>query len=172
MIIRIFNHFLLRFAPIFTLVLLIATAPARAEFMGGGYLTDYQNCARYGWPVNTEMLRARYSASELDGGPSELVMTFAVGGINTYTLNRALVPARAWRPAQGQVTWGTTNTMGTRPRLRVLERETVPFVGGHFGEYAEHIRLRVRIQHFNGMQGCTVTAVMMLNNWTNAINRH
>lgn len=158
-----------RLAAVAALALLSLASPARAEFMGGGYLTDYANCDPYGWPVNTEMVRARYSAAEIDGGPSQLVINFAVGGINTYTYNGNLTPSRIWRAAIGRVIWGTFNVMGTNPRLRVLERESVPFAGATFDEHVETIRLRVRIRHFNGMQGCTVTAVLMLNDWNNEI---
>lgn len=150
--------------------LLAIATPAEAEFMGGGYLTDYYGCERYGWPINTEMVRARYSAAEIDGGRSQLVLNFAVGGVNTYTVRGNLAPGPAWRATLGQVIWGTIGNMRPRPQLRVLERQSVPFVDATFDEHVENIRLQVRIRNFNGMSGCTVTAVLMLNDWTNAIN--
>lgn len=155
-----------RLAPL-AVLLMILTGPARAEFMGAGFLTDYYGCERYGWPVSTEMLRARYSAREIDGDVSQLVLVFAVGGVNTYTVAGDLAPSSAWLRAQGQVIWGTSHAMGTRPRLRIMERESVPFAGAPFDARTEHIRLRAQIQNFNGMAGCTVTAVLMLNHWNN-----
>ncbi len=159
-----------RIAPLTAAAVLTLATPAQAEFMGGGFLTDYQGCQRYGWPVNTEMVRARYSAQEIDGGPSQLVLSFAVGGINTYLVRAGLAPSNTWHRAPGTVIWGTADNT-TTARLRVLERESVPFIGATFDEHVENVRLRVRIRNFNGMQGCTVTAVLMFNDWNNTINR-
>lgn len=159
-----------RLAPLVAVALMGVSAPAHAEFMGGGYLTDYAGCDQYGWPVNVEMVRARYSAREIDGGPSQIVLNFAVGGVNTYVYYGDLSPSRAWRQASGQVIWGTTGAIRPAPRLRVLERESIPFAGASFDAHVENIRLRLRIRHFNGMRGCTVTAVLMLNDWNNEIN--
>ena len=159
-----------RLAPLAAVAVVAVSTPAHAEFMGGGYLTDYAGCERYGWPVNVEMVRARYSAREIDGGPSQVVLNFAVGGVNTYVHGGDLAPGRAWRSATGQVIWGTAGTMSPAPRIRVLERESVPFVGATFDEHVETVRLRLRIRNFNGMRGCTVTAVLMLNDWNNDIH--
>jgi len=156
---------LFRFAPVTLVLVLLATAPARAEFMGGGYLTDTSGCGQYGWPSNAEMVRARLSAAQIDGGNSELVLNFAVGGSNTYRFRGDVATGRGWVRTTGAVVWGRLYDLGTRSRIQILDTDNVPFVGGTPDATTRRFRLRARIRNFNGMRGCDVTAVLMLEHW-------
>ncbi len=144
-------------------VLGAAALPAHAEFMGGGVIYDPVGCA---WPTGVEMTRARYRAIEADGGDlSELVLNFAVGGVNTYAVQGAYAPGRAWVRNTGRSIWGGFYPMSPRsPRIRVLERETVPYIGGAIAD-ARDIRLRVRIREFNGQGGCSVSVALQMHRW-------
>ncbi|MCB1389341.1 MAG: hypothetical protein KDK12_09435 [Rhodobacteraceae bacterium] len=148
-----------------TLALLLAAFPARAEFMGGGYLSDSAGCDSYGWPLGTEMVRARLNAAQIDGDQSELVINFAVGGANTYRFRGNVVPGRRWRDVDGAVIWGRLYDLGNRTQIRILDTDLVPFEGGTVDEHTRQFRLRARIRNFNGMRGCSVTAVLMLYYW-------
>ncbi|MBN8292956.1 hypothetical protein JI664_13365 [Rhodobacter sp. NTK016B] len=167
--IRLIRFTLFRFAPVAFLLAAVIASPARAEFTGGGYITDAWGCEDYGFPTQTEMVRARYSAREIDGGASELVLNFAVGGANILRVWNELDPGNGWMRAYGNVVWGRMYSMGPQTWVRVLAREGVPFASTTFDEHSEHIRLRLRITNFNGMRGCGVTVTLMLNNWTNNI---
>lgn len=167
--IRPIRFTLFHLAPMAFLLMVVLAAPARAEFTGAGFITDPWGCEDYGFPTQTEMVRARYSAREIDGGASELVLNFAVGGSNVLRIWNTLEPDNGWMRAYGNVIWGRLYSMGAQTWVRVLAREGVPFATTTFNEYSEHIRLRLRITNFNGMRGCGVTLVLMLNNWTNNI---
>ncbi|MCA2012756.1 hypothetical protein [Pararhodobacter sp. CCB-MM2] len=156
---------LFRFTPLTILLVLILTAPARAEFMGGGYLADATGCRSYGWPLQTEMVRARLNAAQIDGGQSELVLNFAAGGANTYRFRSDVVVGRRWHRVNGSVIWGRLYNLGNRTRIQILDTDNVPFVGGTPDEHTRRFRLRARIRNFNGLNGCDVTAVLMLENW-------
>jgi hypothetical protein len=156
---------LARFLSLSLLLVLMAAAPARAEFMGGGYLADADGCRSYGWPLNTEMVRARLNARQIDGGVSELVLSFAVGGANTYRIRADVAPSRTWHRVEGSVIWGRLYQLGNRTQIRILATDLAPFTGGTIDAHTRQFRLRARIRNFNGMQGCSVTAVLMLNYW-------
>lgn len=141
--------------------LALGAAPARAEYAGGGYLSDYSGCEANGWPVVTEMFRARYSPSEEGGRNCELVLNLAVGGVMVYRLNSTMAPSRLWRTAQGFATWGALYASNPRPSLRVVERRNATTGNASIPRTPE-IYMQVRIRNFNGARGCTVTANIML----------
>jgi len=164
------NRFLKRLHALRPLVLslplaLLAALPARAEYMGGGYLSDAYGCERYGWPLGTEMVRARLNARQLGGWTSELVLNFAVGGSNTYRFRGDVTQAPRWHRVEGAVVWGRLYDLGSRTQIRILSVDLAPYSGGAISEHAPTIRLRARIRNFNGLQGCAVTATLMLNTW-------
>ena len=165
MIFFLLRFMLFRFTPLTIFLILIVTAPARAEFMGGGYLADATGCRAYGWPLQTEMVRARANARQIDGGTSELVLSFAVGGANTYRFRADLAESRRWHRVSGSVTWGRLYNLGNRSRIQILDTDMVPFVGGTPDAHTRQFRLRARIRDFNGLRGCDVTAVLMLYHW-------
>lgn len=143
-------------------LVLLAPIQARAEFTGGGTIHSPYGCERAGWPYHPEMTRARYRAVETDGGThSEVTLFFAVGGVNTYRLPGALTRVNAFRVGYGSSIWGSIYAMAQRPRVRVLERETFPYINGDIAT-AQDIRLQLRIRNFNGAAGCAVTVSLVL----------
>ena len=117
----------------------------------------------------TNALARRYevktNAAQIDGDQSELVINFAVGGANTYRFRGNVVPGRRWRDVDGAVIWGRLYDLGNRTQIRILDTDLVPFEGGTVDEHTRQFRLRARIRNFNGMRGCSVTAVLMLYYW-------
>ncbi len=149
--------------------LTLSAVPAQAEFTGGGYIYSLGGCEEAGFPVGTQMVRSRYAATETDGTNS-IVLFFAVGGANTYTIPGAgLEPARAFRRATGTSTWGAQYTMSPAPTIRVTERETVVpmarFRQSRVDENSRAVRLQLTIRNFNGVSGCAVNAVLTMARW-------
>lgn len=152
-----------------TALLALSVAPAQAEFTGGGYIYSLGGCDTAGFPIGTQMVRSRYAATETDGINS-IVLFFAVGGANTYTIaGGGLDPATAFRRATGTSTWGAQYTMTPAPTIRVLERETVVptarFSQSRVDARTQTVRLRLTIRNFNGVQGCQVNAVLTMARW-------
>lgn len=143
-------------------LLALATAPAQAEYMGGGAISDPYNCT---WPVGVEMTRARYVPGESSGGDSHVTLNFAVGGLNTYTFRQNLTPSRAWRRGMGRGVWGEIFTMAAAPLVRVEQRHDAVFDALADMDRTTDIRLKLRIRNFNGQRGCTVTVSLMLHRW-------
>ncbi|GAB4265590.1 MAG: hypothetical protein Kow0013_13850 [Pararhodobacter sp.] len=137
------------------------TTRAEAQYVGGGYLTDYWGCEEAGWPTGIEMFRARYNPSEVQGGTSDLVLDLAVGGTMVYSVRGPMRPGRRWIPTQGYAVWGGLYRSNPRPRLRIEERRDAA-TGDASIPANDQIRMSVRIRNFNGRSGCTVTAHMML----------
>ena len=143
-------------------LMLLAPPQARAEFTGGGSIHSPYGCEAAGWPWHSEMTRARYRAVETDGGThSEVTLLFAVGGLNTYRIPGTLTRANTFRVAYGASVWGSIYSMARRPRVRVLERESFPYINQDI-RTAQDIRLQLRIRNFNGAEGCAVTVSLVL----------
>lgn len=150
-------------------MLFLGAAPAQAEFMGGGYIHAIQGCQTAGFPTGTQMVRARYSAVETDG-VNAVVLNFAVGGVNTYTIaGSGLAPSRGFRRASGTATWGAQYVMHPAPTIRVIERETVvPMARAASSAVTgstRMVRLHLQIRNFNGVRGCIVDTVLNLARW-------
>ncbi|MCB1406197.1 MAG: hypothetical protein KDK01_08015 [Rhodobacteraceae bacterium] len=143
-------------------LLALATAPAHAEYMGGGAISAPYNCS---WPTGVEMTRARYIPGETADGFSHVTLNFAVGGLNTYTFRQDLTPSRQWRRGMGRAVWGEMYFMTRSPQVRVPRRHDAVFNALADMETSNDIRLRLRIRNFNGEAGCSVTVSLMLHRW-------
>lgn len=149
--------------------LTLTAAPAHAEFMGGGHVSAVRGCERAGFPVGTQMVRARYAAVETDRVNS-IVLYFAVGGANTYTIaGGAMTPSNTYRRATGSSLWGASYTMSPAPSIRVVEREivvpTARFSSSVVDANTRMVRLVLTIRNFNGVSGCEANVVLNLARW-------
>ena len=136
-------------------------APAKADYVGGGYLIPVQGFEAAGWPTGVQMFRARYLPREVEGTRSTLTIDTAVGGTFSYIVWSELSESTSWRAAFGYSVWGEVYAPRPRPQVRVMERASSTTGGASIPQHPE-IRLQVRIRHFNGVRGCIVQAHMML----------
>lgn len=152
-------------------VFVILANPARSEireYFGGGVISNFSRCENYGWPTSNQMFRVRYRPRELTGQANELIFNLAVGGVAALRFSGTLSAATSWRRVAGRAIWGGVYYLRERPRIRVLRMMDVHEMAPWSPEGARHSPspvpgyVMMRIRHFNGLRGCTVTAAFTL----------
>jgi hypothetical protein len=138
----------------------LMAAPAHAEFRGGGALHNFVGCEAQGW-YGTNAVRVRYRPGELLGNPTAISFFLPDGGALTMRTYREFVDRSNWFLGRGDAIWDQFYNWGTRPRMRILRRIVNEPSGAGFVDATE-ITIRMRIQNFNGLAGCTADASMIL----------
>jgi hypothetical protein len=149
--------------------LLLSVGQAQADFRGGGALFGFTDvCAQHGWNVSgTHSIRARHAASENNPGgapPSQITIAFP-SGTEHFSVWGPLTPSGSFFGAAGRQTWTFFSFYNTRPLIRTVSRivtERVDPAGPATVQNAQELLLRLRIQNFNNLSGCSATVVATL----------
>jgi hypothetical protein len=153
----------------FVTVLLLSVGQAKADFRGGGALFGFtEACTQHGWRVaGTYSIRVRHAASEDNAGgapPSQVTLAFPAG-TEHFSVWGPLTPSTVFNGAAGRQTWTFFTFYNNRPLIRTVSRivtERVNPAGPATVHNARELLLRLRVQNFNNLAGCSATVVATL----------
>jgi hypothetical protein len=135
-------------------------APAHAEFRGGGAIHDFDGCEAQGWQ-GTIPVRIRYRPGEVLGNPTTMSFFLENGGALTVRTYREFEDRSTWFLGRGDSIFSGFFNWQERPRMRILRRIVNEPSGGTIFDATE-ISIRMRIQNWNGVAGCTADASMIM----------
>lgn len=141
--------------------LVLSTGAALADFRGGGVLFAFtQTCAQQGWPVGTAMsARVRHAPQELYGNPSQVTIAVS-GGTMHYAVWEPFVATTQVFNGLGRQLFTNFLLHNNNPRVRPVQRRFTALVNPALPESvgnAQEMFLRLRIENFNNLVGCSVT---------------
>lgn len=142
----------------------LASSPAMAQFVGGGFVSRYSAACDESNPDvgnRQNFPRIYYSATEYGASVNEITLDFTDGSV---TFGRGLVFDRhnGFRRAYGIATFlPGAAFLDPRPRIRVLRRTIVEPQGASF-ENATQIDLRMRIYNYFWAPGCEAEVIATL----------
>jgi hypothetical protein len=143
------------------LALALTAGAAQADFRGGGMLLAFTDtCRQQGWPATGGLpVRVRYAPSELYGMPSQV--TIALGsGVQHYAIWAPLEATTQVFQGQGRQIRTNFLLHPNRPRVRPVQRRITERVNPALPDSVGNARamfLRLRIENFDNLPGCSVT---------------
>lgn len=141
--------------------MILSGGAALADFRGGGALFGFtQTCAQQGWPVGSTLsARIRHAPQELYGNPSQVTIALA-GGTQHLAVWQPFVPSTQVFDGLARQVWTNFLLNPTNPRVRIVQRRITARVNPALPESvgnAQEMFLRLRIENFNNLVGCSVT---------------
>lgn len=140
--------------------LFMSATVAQADFRGGGVLFGFSDvCATHGWVVNGSVpVRTRYTpAEDVSAPPSQVTIAFPTGTEHISQWGN-MVPSNSFLGVAGRQIWSRFSFYETRPLVRVVQRVITQRINAGQPESIQNAReivLRLRIQNFNNLPGCT-----------------
>jgi hypothetical protein len=142
-----------------TVISAVPTGPV--EFRGGGAVFGFTSQCAPAFEGVSQPVRIRYAPSELNRVPSEVSLTWPTGSEH-LALAGPLVPSALFGGGAGRQMWTRFLFYPTRPLIRVVQRQiTLPPAGSNLA-LAEEVLLRLRVQNFAAIAGCSVTIAATL----------
>jgi len=143
----------------------LGAQPASADMRGGGIVYNFTDQCQ-GWPIGSaDMFRARYRASELYGRPpSAVTLTFSDGAM-MVALWGDMNPSSQFRGGSIRYMFTGFQYQGgsqRRPLVRVVARTVTRRIDPSRDDSlanARELTLRLRIQNFDNIAGCSATVV-------------
>jgi hypothetical protein len=137
------------------------TAGPAVAFLGGGVLFAMtEPCTTQGWNASLNPVRVRYAPSEFNGFPSQVSVTLPEGAEH-LSLWGPLVSSTAFGGGAGRQTWSRFLFYPQTPLIRVVQRAVTLPPGGTI-LHAEELVLRLRVQNFGAISGCSATLTATL----------
>ena len=158
-----FRHVLAIAIPV--LVLTSTAAQANYHFRGGGTIYNMTSaCEAAGYDADSAYgVSVRYSPSEARGEPPSQITLGFFTGTEHFSLWGPMAPSgSSFFGGAGRQTWTRFTFYNNRPLLRIAARtvtERINSSGAESISNAREIALRLRIQNFSNVQGCSVTVV-------------
>ena len=129
-------------------------------FIGGGAVYNFtQECSPGSTTITSRVNYGRfyYRPGEEFGNPSEISLAFIDGSI-LFRRWAHMDRSNAFYSAIGRQIFSAYHYLySTNPRIRVLRRDVIYPVGATFGPDTALVFLRLRIQNYWGVPGCSVT---------------
>lgn len=156
-----------RFVAAPLLALSLSASLAQADFRGGGALYDFSAaCAQNGWPVGGSVpVRARYTpAEDVSAPPSQITIATPTGNEHISVWGN-MPQSTGFVGAAGRQLWARFANYGLRPLVRVSQRRITLRINPSGAETipnAREIGLRLRIQNFGNLPGCTAVLAATL----------
>lgn len=146
--------------------LVLSGGAAVADFRGGGALFAFTpTCAQQGWPVGSTMsARIRHAPQELYGNPSQVTIAVS-GGTQHLAVWQPFVPSTQVFNGLARQVWTNFLLHPNNPRVRIVQRRITALVNPALPESVANARemfLRLRVENFNNLPGCSVTVAANL----------
>jgi len=130
-------------------------------FIGGGAVFGMTEACRAVFPGGGEAVTVRHSPAELNGPPSGISVVWRSGSEH-LSLWGPIPASDLFRGGSGRSTWARFTFYPTRPLVRTVQRDIVDPPGGRDLGTARVLLLRVRVQNFGTVAGCSATIVATL----------
>lgn len=135
--------------------------PSSAFLGGGAVFAPTEACGPGFTGAAPHPVTMRYSPSELGGLPSGVSIVWR-DGAEHLALWGPMAPSGQFFGGAGRGTWTRFVFYPTRPLIRVVSRQIMVPAAGTSLIDAQEVALRVRVQNFAAIAGCSVTVVAVM----------
>lgn len=144
----------------------LSAGMAQADFRGGGALFAFTSaCGGAGWPVGGSVpVRVRHAPSELYGQPSQVTIALPTQ-TQHFSVWSSFAPTTRNYNALGRQILTNFRLYPQSARLRPIQRRITERINPAQPETVANARemfLRLRIERFNDVPGCSVTLAAVL----------
>jgi hypothetical protein len=134
----------------------------RVEFAGGGSVFAFTDaCAAAGWPAQAQAVQLRYGPGEVNGMPTQTAILWPTGAEHIQVWE-PFAPTTQVFGGLGRQMWTFFVVPPDRPRVRPVQRRILRPAGETNIARADEIMLRLRVENWSGVRGCSATVAGVL----------